>query len=130
LTKPDGTAIAGPTVLDLGALPAEGKLAFGAVPEGDYVFRSEVLVGGKALASCGQTLSLADRLSERLKTLNAAVEGLDGKPRSTDRETVRSLAPLLTALRDGQTLETDYPAVRLLAEAEAAAQAVAAGRPF
>jgi predicted esterase len=130
LTKPDGSSVAGPAVLDGAALPFEGKLPFQGVPEGDYVLRSEVLVDGKPLAVVKEGVSLADRLDGRLEKLNAAVKALDDKVRSTDRETVQRLAKLLTALRDKEPQETDYPAARLLAETEAAAQAVAAGKPF
>ena len=49
---------------------------------------------------------------------------------STDRATLHALGELLALLAERHTLETDYPAARLLAEAEALAQAIAAKERF
>jgi predicted esterase len=129
LIRGDGRAAVPAAETDIAAVPYTTALPLDGPAEGDCTLRAEVLADGKVLARREQTVSLAARLAERLGHLQDAVEGWPREPADADRETVRGLVKLLAALRQRETLETDYPAARLLAEAEAAA-AVAAGRRY
>jgi predicted esterase len=123
----------GPSPLDtidvqLGKHPVTTFLTPNQPPEGDHTLRAEVDVGDKVLATYVQTVSVAPQLHERLARLQAAAKA-EGEP-STDRAALRSLTDLLDRLAQRHILETDYPAARLLAEAEALAKAVAANERF
>jgi predicted esterase len=85
-------------------------------------------MNGKLLAACEQTLSVATKLKERLARLQEITKGLP--PLSTESESVRALLRLLEQLAQKQTLETDMPAARLLAEVENAVQSSASGKTF
>jgi acetyl esterase/lipase len=130
LVRAGGKAVAGPAEVAIDALPLEGKLPLGGVAEGDYLLRAEVVVGDRVLARREQTVSLADRLAPRLEKVRQAVESLADKPRTTDKETARHLAGLLADLGRKKTLETNFPAARLLAEAEALLESLRAGKAY
>src|SRR5262249_16847387 len=119
-----------PAAITLAKLPLEHSLPIKDVREGDHTLRTEIVVGDRVLAVREQTVSLAARLDERLARLKKAVEAFPKEPASTDQETARSLVNLLDGLRQKKTPETNYPAARLLAEAEAAAAAVAEGKTY
>ena len=123
LCRPDGKPVDGesPMALDVKALPFKDKTPRKNPSPGDYLWRCEVLVGDRVLARWEQTLSFASHLDERLEKLRKAVGGLADKPHDTDGETARMLADLLTRIRNKETQETNYPAARLLDEAEAVA---------
>ncbi len=124
-----GQAVAGPTVVEVPELPSAGRFPLKDVPEGDYILRNEILVDGRVLAVGIQGLSLADRLDARLEKLSATARA-SGEKETTDRATLRKLVGVLTELRDRKPQETNYPAVRLLGEAEQAATAITAGKPY
>ena len=111
-------------------LPLRVKLSLKDIPEGDHLLRAEVLVAGRVLVHSEQTLSCAARLSPRLQALHTAVAAWPRASGDTQKETVRGLADLLERLSRKHLLETSYPACRLLGEAEAAAAAIARGKPF
>jgi hypothetical protein len=68
-----------------------------------------------------QTVAVSDRLGERLEAVRrGAREVLD---RQTPGASLRMWVQLLSDLARGRTLETDYPADRLLEQAEAVVQA-------
>jgi len=119
-----GAAAEGP----LDALPSERDLPLEGLGEGDRALRATVLDGGEKLAEWAMTVSLARAPRERL----AAMEERLAKVAETgsQAESVRSLVRLLKGLLDAPGTETDLPAVRLLAEAEEATKAVAAGEAF
>ncbi len=123
LCAPDGKPLDGEpaAVLDVKALPLRDKAPRKNPAAGDYLWRCEVLSGDRILARWEQTLSFAYRLDGRLEKLRKVVGDPADKPANTDRQTARMLADLLTRLRNKETLETNYPAARLLDEAEAAA---------
>jgi predicted esterase len=140
---PDGAALRltllaadGKTVLDsceppITRLPLETALPLKAARplEGDRLLRAEIVAGGKVLATVpDQTVSLVANLSPRLAALVKGVRELPALPATTDALTLHELTGVLIALADGRTLETNYPAARLLAEAEAALQTVRAGK--
>lgn len=127
ICRADRRALTPATEAAIAKVPLDIALPLRGFPEGDYTVRAEIIHGKRMLAYSEQTLSLVEGLSERLERLEKAVQVLPEKPASTDTETARALAKLLVSLRQGGTLETDYPATRLLAEAEAAIAAIAAG---
>jgi predicted esterase len=105
--------------------PVIASLPIDKLPEGDHMLRAEVVAGGKTLATSEETISVIPRLHERLARLREVCrQSVEGPP--TDRATLDSLTKLLEFLDRRYALETDYPAARLLAEAEALAKAVAA----
>jgi predicted esterase len=106
------------------------QLQLDQVPEGDYRLRVEVLVAGKVVAGEEQTVSFAATLGKRLTALAQGVRALPNKNQSVEGESVKELESLLADLGAGETLETDYPAARLLAEAESALAAVQAGKTY
>jgi pimeloyl-ACP methyl ester carboxylesterase len=130
LVRTGGKPVAGPAEVALNALPLEGKLPLAGVAEGDYLLRAEVVVGGRVLARGEQTVSLAERLASRLEKVRQAVKSLADQPRTTDKETARHLAALLADLGQKKTLETNFPAARLLAEAEALLESIRAGKSY
>jgi len=130
LCQPGGKPVAPAVMLDVDAIPFEAKLPFKNAIEGDYLLVSEVVIGDKTLARSEQTVSLVAKLEERLEKLRTSVKTLDEKPRHTDKETVRKLAGLLTDLQQKKTLEANFPAARLLAEAETAMQMITAGKGY
>jgi predicted esterase len=129
LLTADGKPAAEPITLDLAALPFMGKMPLKGVAEGDFVLKSEVLSDGKSLATGTQGLSFAAKLGERVDRLTAAANGLKDD-KTTDRATLKRLAALLAEMRDRRPQETDYPAARLLTEAEALAKAVGEEKPY
>ncbi len=128
----------GKTVLDsceppITRLPLETVLPLkAALPlEGDWLLRAEVVAGGKVLAAVpDQTVSFAADLSPRLAALVKGIRELPAPAETTDALTLRELTGVLVELADGRTLETNYPAARLLTEAEAVLQTVRAGKPY
>jgi pimeloyl-ACP methyl ester carboxylesterase len=96
--------------------------------EGDYLLRAEIRAGAEVLnAIPDQTVSLAANLTVRMGALRKGIDGLSAQPVSTDVLTLHELSALLAQLADGRTLETNYPAARLLSQAETALKAVRAG---
>jgi predicted esterase len=129
----DGRTVLAAHETPVGKLPLETALPLKtAGPRaGDHLLRAEIVAGGKVLtAAPDQTVSLASDLSARLTSLIKGIKGLPAQPPDTDTLTLRQLAGVLSALAVGQSLETNYPAARLLAEAEATLQTVQAGKPY
>lgn len=116
--------------LAVGDLPMEAKLPLKGLKEGDYILSSETLLDGRPVLKTETMVSLADRLDERLEKLQVAVKALPAKPRPTGGETLCSLTALLGNLRQKKILETNFPATRLLAEAEALSRALDGDKPF
>lgn len=129
LTLLRGKQVVGqPFTLTIQRLPLNEKLPLKKLVEADYTLRSEILLNGKLLASSEQTLSVAPKLTSRLERLAQSANAL--KSISTDAETARSLQKMLEQLAQKQAPETNFPAARLLAEAEALVQRTALGLPF
>jgi predicted esterase len=106
-------------------LPLKGNLA-----EGDYALRVRVSEGGRTLAELPeQTVSFVADLDGRRKALGEALDALP-KPAGVDAESAHGLLAVLNELAAKKALETNYPAARLLGEAEAAAKAVAAKQAY
>src|SRR5262245_40275941 len=114
---------------DIGTLPLKEKLSLQLVPEGDYQLTIEIKRGEKVLASSTQTLSVVNRLKERLEKIEQGAASFADR-KTTDSLTAASLATLLNRLALGQTLETNYPAARLLNEAEELLKSLQENRPY
>ena len=83
---------------------------------GDYALLYEITLNGKVLASGSQTVSLAGRLALRLAQLRLNANALSVA--ATDAATARYLLEMLEKLSHLETLETNFPAAKLLQEAE------------
>lgn len=116
--------------LDLDALPAEARLNLDGVPPGDHELRWRVLRGEDTLAEGRIGLSRVHDAQSRLAALRKIASGWERNEDDLDRASVRGLLDSLDSLWDKETLETDLPAARLSAEAEAAVESIAAGRPY
>lgn len=126
----DGKSVAPAIDFPVDELPMQGELPFKSVAEGDYRLRAEIIVSDRQLWRCEQTLSLIQQLDKRLQALGRAVAALSSESPTADTETLRSLTQILAQLRQGKTLETNFPAAHLLAEAEAAAKAVSDNKGY
>jgi len=125
-----GKALAPPTEMVMAELPAKARLPLQMPTEGDYLLRAEIVAGKDVLARWDQTVAIVKDLQARLEALTKATKALPENPPTTDAATVRGLLRVLQPLAEGQTLETNYPAARLLADAEAAIKDIVAGRPY
>jgi predicted esterase len=103
-----------PVVVALEKLPTEAVLSWESLAEGDYELRFEVLRGDAVLARSEQTLSAIPRLEERLTRLRKINES-----QSVPDATRKHITSIVGDLAAGRTLETNYPAARMLIDAEA-----------
>jgi pimeloyl-ACP methyl ester carboxylesterase len=110
--------------------PWRRGLSLPALPEGDYQLAVEVVVGKQHVPLNPQTVSVAANAAGRLKALENGLAQLTAKADSTQSASIAAHLRILQALLAKKTLETNYPAARLLGEAEAALQAVSAGRDY
>lgn len=115
--------------LAVGELPLKAKLMLKEPPEGDHTLRAEVLIDGTALAAFEQTVSVVKKLDDRLPALRKGLGELKDQ-NTTEAATLARLVGILGDLAAKKPAETNYPAARLLAEAEALLAAVQAGKPF
>ncbi len=115
---------------DLPPVPGEVNLPLTDHKAGDFTLRTEILDGETVLTTSEQTVSRVGKLADRLAALGKARESLTAKERTTDRESLLWLIEQLTLLGQGKTLETAYPAARLLDEVEAGVAAMQAGQAF
>jgi pimeloyl-ACP methyl ester carboxylesterase len=111
-------------------LPMEGKWPLQGGRTGDQLVHMTIRSGDKVVAQSMFKVSIVKDLMPRLQKLKRAIDGFGPRSGGTDHETVREIHGLLTALASGETRETDYPAARLLAEAEAAVAAIQAGQRY
>ena len=111
-------------------LPTNCAISTTGLGEGDFELRLAIAAGGQSVAEGSYRFSLADRLPQRLEALEHATAGLDRSKDNVDGLSASAIAKLLGLLAKGEVLETDYPAARLLAEAEGAARAGGKGERF
>jgi predicted peptidase len=95
---------------------------------GDHALIAEVRSGEMTLMTASETISLADRLDDRLSAVRKLAAGWpeDDDSATADRESVRGQLKMLESLAAKLPLEADFPANRILAEFEE--QAAAADR--
>jgi predicted esterase len=122
--------VAGPQNVDLKTLPLADQLSLQDLAEGDYRLEVEILAGERVLQTNSLGVSVVPKLKERLETLQKSLIDFEDRAKSTDLETVRRVIGLLDPLAARKTLETDYPAARLLADAESAIAALKAGKTY
>jgi pimeloyl-ACP methyl ester carboxylesterase len=103
-----------PQTVLLGKLPAEVSLSWDKLPPGDHDLVAEVVRGDKLLARSEQTVSAIAKLDERLKALQKQEDA-----KTVAAATRKHLTGILTDLSAGRTLETNFPAARILSDAEA-----------
>ena len=96
-------------------IPHNAAITLRAIPEGDYLLHTAITVQGQVLAVSDQTVSFVARLTPRLAQLK---KDADDMPAATDGKTAQFLAQLVEKLAHKETLETNFPAARLLRQAE------------
>jgi pimeloyl-ACP methyl ester carboxylesterase len=101
----------------IASLPVTQQLPLTLTNEGDFTLLAQIVIGKKVLARSEQTISVTANLTDRMAKLKTYVAGFT--PYETESETVKGLAAILESLASKKTLETNYPAARLLREAEA-----------
>jgi pimeloyl-ACP methyl ester carboxylesterase len=111
-------------------LPMDGSMPLPTPAEGDHMLHITIRVGDKVAAQTLFRVSVVKDLKPRLEKLRQAVAALGAKLGSTDKESVREIYATLTALDQKQTLQSDYPAARLLGEAEAVLATMSAGQSY
>jgi predicted esterase len=126
-----GLQLAGPAQVRIGDA-APGARAFlwpdpSSAPEGDLVVEVVLRSGDGEPVRRSLSMARVPRLGERLEALAAPLP--EGAP-ALEARTLKARLKLLGSLAAGSTEETDFPAARLLAEAEAMAKAAAKGQPW
>ena len=119
--KPVGKPVETP----IGKLPLSASAPFDGLAEGDYWLSASIMIGTETLSSVHQRISRLSLPADRLKKIGEALAKTD--KRTAIGETLRSHRAILQSLLEKQTLETDYPAAQLFAEAEMFAGALNAG---
>jgi predicted esterase len=95
--------------------PLNAAIPLKAIPEGDYILHAVVAVNGVRLAVSDQTVSFVANLPARLAQLKQTSAAL---PAGTDAKTAQFLYDLLDKLAAKTTLETNFPAFKLLQQVE------------
>jgi pimeloyl-ACP methyl ester carboxylesterase len=111
-------------------LPWRGNLRWDGIAEGDYRLMAEVVVDQDRVALCPQTISIVANPAGRLKQIESALRQFEAQPKTTQRATLAAQASILRSLLAKETLETNYPAARLLDELEAAIAVVSSGGEY
>lgn len=113
-------------------LPLKGTLDLTKIPEGDvrlgYTIGLDDPRADQARGTIG--LSFVKDLEHRLTTLATAVEAMPAAATSVDQASLRINVQLLKTLARPQSPETDFPAARLLKEAEEVLAADRRHEPF
>jgi predicted esterase len=107
------------------SLPSDIAFGLNGVPEGDHRVEVSLTAGEQTLTKFGYQLSVVRNRDQRLRALEKAVECLPTDELTTEQRTLKAHVSILMRLASRKSLETDYPAHRLLVEAEA----LAAPRP-
>ena len=104
----------------IASLPLTEKLPlfFAKTADGDFTLTAKIVIGKKVLATSEQTISVVENLAARIEKLRPMINGL--MPGGTQPQTMKDLTILLDSLARKKTLETNFPAARLLNEVEAA----------
>jgi acetyl esterase/lipase len=119
-----------PFEVPLSQLPMEGNMPLKTASEGDHFLHVTVRVGNKVAAQTLSRVSVVKDLKPRLEKLKQAVAGFGGQRGTIDQESVREIVENLDALDRRQTPQSDYPAAKLLAEAEAAVATINSGQRY
>ncbi len=114
----------------ISGMPWQGTLPIATVSEGDYRLTAEFEVAGDRILLSSQTISVVTAAPDRLQSLEDRLTRLPEKPNTTQRATLAAHLDILKTLLAGGTPETDYPAARLLREAEAILESESAGTNY
>jgi predicted esterase len=116
-----------PATVPLDRLPARAAVPLPATAAGaDFRVTLELRLNDRTVSTRGFTVSaIPDAADEIARIRNVAVNWEKDDAPSLETATLRDRHDLLAALADGQTLETDYPAAALLAEAGEASRTFA-----
>jgi predicted esterase len=106
-----------PIETEVTKLPVTLQLSMKGLSEGDHRLTCIVSVAGEPLVERQCVISLVDRVDQRLDFMRKSAAALTNTA-SIETATFAYLVRVLTDLRKGQVFETDYPAARLLHEAE------------
>jgi predicted esterase len=98
--------------------------------EGDHLLHITFRTGDGIAAQTLVRVSAVKDLRPRLDKLRQAVASFNGKRGTIDQESVREIFEVLDGLAKGNTPQSDYPAARLLAEAESAVEAIKTGKSY
>ncbi len=112
------------------SLPQDITFSLKSVPEGDHRVEVTLTAGEQLLTRFGYQLSVVKNRDQRLLALGQVVEKLSTEGLTTEQRTLKAHASVLMRLASRSVLETDYPAHRLLVEAEALAALPAEGKHF
>lgn len=115
--------------VQIAELPTTVKCPLAGIKDEDGLLRLEVFVDDKLKASQALMVSRAQGLPKRLANLRKAADGMD-KAATIERATLKHLLAILTDLADKKAFETNFPAAKLLVEAEAVAQAIGKDIPY
>jgi predicted esterase len=125
------TALASKAVeLPVGPLPWAGKLPLVGVPPGDHLVSVQVMVDKKVVGLHVVGVSLVKDLPDRLAMLKKAVAGFGKGQATVEQLTLHETLASVEALAAGETREADYPAARMLKEAEGVVEALAASKKY
>jgi predicted esterase len=97
---------------------------------GDCRVRIEIQVGGETLRSWDEPVARATRLADRLAALRAKVQAIGTPASRVELASLRHQQSAIETSASGQPYEVDLPAEALLAESEAAAEYLGAGRSY
>lgn len=116
----DGTRRPLPESWGIKDLPLKGTATVKDLPEGDAELEYKISVDEDAtpLATGKLGIAFVNDLEKRLGTLIAAVDDLPATAASVEEATLRTNVQMLKSLASNYSPETDYPAARLLKEAE------------
>jgi pimeloyl-ACP methyl ester carboxylesterase len=121
---------AGLHIYQLSNVPLTFNTPLEGLREGDHIVLTQFRAVDRTLNPGTFGLSVVKDLQPRLEKLRQAIARFGKKTGSIDRETVREIHGIVDALARRQIKETDYPAARLLKEAEAAVEAIGDGKPY
>lgn len=127
----EGVHLVGPEQVQLGPDPST-TVTFQwpdptGAPEGDLVLDVSLSVGAGEPVARAVTLARVPGVRERL---DALAQPLSEEAPALEARTLKARLKLLESLAAGSTEETDFPAARLLVEAEAMSAAAAKGEPW
>ncbi len=126
----EGAVLTAGDKVDLDRIPREFALPLSGQGEGDHSLPYTIVAEGQTLAAGEYRYSLAENLPARLAALRSATVDYGGTDQSVDRQSIAATVELLGQLAASKVFETDYPAARLLREAEEAVKEISAGRPY
>jgi predicted esterase len=119
-----------PTELPFKEIPFTAKLPLTGVAAGDHLVLVQVVVDKKTVSTSAVGFAVVKDLRPRLDRLKKAAAGFGRGPLTVEQLTVRETLASLEALAARETMEVDYPAARLLKEAEAVVEAIADSKKY